>query len=598
MASARWRNILDKTVENVRASKKEVDLPREWLWFSSKEIVLLKHFSDPNVSLEFILDTHDLRQMFECRISLVTQCLTACLEPHLQFDEKLVPLHEIVCAWVAEGSLTKLNAHEVRKQTLLKIVDMCDTTLIAKALKLAGNRHVDASGEEHGLLPKLSDNASSSYVLLVACQNESYEIVRELVLSGYRLCTRRYTRQVTKTKSFKFRPLLIAPKKDATDRSAPEKDDDDVRDVFVLKNLTKPCYILSRYLMAAENNEYFRFLNGESDVNYCDCQKSQSCEWAMRDYYEHQADLHKCPRSLAYIPVATCNKHVECSDPVARCFSLSKHANGYAARVPECRTEYKEIARRCMDLPTQLLDHCQNMNEVKLLLGESAGATEYLRSTGYLSYPRLHLAIELNYKEFVAHKYCQQMLRDEWHGRVDWQGRSKWYKLLYVAVQVLLSPLHAWIYAFFRIGRDLGYMIHIHKSLAPPHRAAGPLLQTYIDFSYSRVTNFDVPLNRFITFSGFYAVFVALVFVATLQPDVDETGLLFTPCHVLLGLYGLGFFFKDAVTLMTRRSLRSFFKFWRIYDFLLYATLLVGLSVRLAVMVKPRDMVLFRTDIQ
>ena len=59
---------------------------------------------------------------------------------------------------------------------------------------------------------------------------------------------------------------------------------------------------------------------------------------------------HFCPAHPKYNPNMKCQDHMECSDPIFRCFDLAKLANEYADKVHEFREECNEIARQCRQL--------------------------------------------------------------------------------------------------------------------------------------------------------------------------------------------------------------------------------------------------------
>ena len=70
-------------------------------------------------------------------------------------------------------------------------------------------------------------------------------------------------------------------------------------------------------------------------------------------------------------------------------------------------------------------------------------------------YPRLRLAMEHNHKAFVGHMYCQQMLRQEWHGGVPWLGKGLKYKILYVIYLLVLTPFFIAHWSFTQVGKDI-----------------------------------------------------------------------------------------------------------------------------------------------
>ena len=163
---------------------------------------------------------------------------------------------------------------------------------------------------------------------------------------------------------------------------------------------------------------------------------------------------HFCPAHPKYNPNMKCQDHMECSDPIFRCFDLAKLANEYADKVHEFREECNEIARQCRQLSVQLLEQCVNIEEVQVLLKENAGSSKYFRNTEEMKYPRLKLAIEHNNKEFVGHVFCQQILRQQWHGDLLWQGTPLKFKIVHFLLQVLLAPLFVFSFFVAEIGKD------------------------------------------------------------------------------------------------------------------------------------------------
>ena len=126
-----------------------------------------------------------------------------------------------------------------------------------------------------------------------------------------------------------------------------------------------------------------------------------------------------------------------------------------ADHVPEYREEYEEIAEHCCNLSVQLLEQCNNTKEVQILLQESAGSSKYFRDSKEMKYPRLRLAIEHNHKEFVGHMFCQQILRQQWHGEILWQGKPLLFKFLHTLIAVVLAPLFVLSYFLVEFVRSL-----------------------------------------------------------------------------------------------------------------------------------------------
>ena len=55
--------------------------------------------------------------------------------------------------------------------------------------------------------------------------------------------------------------------------------------------------------------------------------------------------------------------------------------------------EYDEIKEQCKQLTANIMDHCNETNEVNLLLQHRSGEAKYFRFSDQMKYPLLHLAI-------------------------------------------------------------------------------------------------------------------------------------------------------------------------------------------------------------
>ena len=90
-----------------------------------------------------------------------------------------------------------------------------------------------------------------------------------------------------------------------------------------------------------------------------------------------------------------------------------------------------------------------------------AGSFEHILVKDDEKFPRLKIAFENNYKRFVAHCYCQQVLRREWNGSVEAYRAKKSFghRFAYFFIHLILSPFHALISFFLRVGRDLHFTI-------------------------------------------------------------------------------------------------------------------------------------------
>ena len=153
---------------------------------------------------------------------------------------------------------------------------------------------------------------------------------------------------------------------------------------------------------------------------------------------QKQEDFHFCPAHPKFMPSNFCRQHIECNDPIYVCFDLAKLCSDFGHRAPEYGEELKNMANDVINLSVNVLQQSSNTEEVEILLSEKVGLTKYMRFVDFdveggqmmiFKYPRLILAAELNYKEFVSHMHCQQILRQNWYLGSDWESRSLIYKV-------------------------------------------------------------------------------------------------------------------------------------------------------------------------
>ena len=100
---------------------------------------------------------------------------------------------------------------------------------------------------------------------------------------------------------------------------------DVVNDLHLLRLMAKPSYILSCYNSVAEKC----FMDNNQRLhNSCNCsQNEDSVDAASKHYYYVRRDeVHYCPAHPQFFPSMTCQEHLECNDPIFRCFDLAKLA--------------------------------------------------------------------------------------------------------------------------------------------------------------------------------------------------------------------------------------------------------------------------------
>ncbi len=302
-----------------------------------------------------------------------------------------------------------------------------------------------------------------------------------------------------------------------------------------------------------------------------------------------EESFHFCPDNDKFRPNPDCRRHMECNDPIYRCFDLARFASEASKAKPEFRTEYRRVADACRDLAVEVLKQCAGAEEIDSVFQEKSASIKYFRQrTPFMKYPRLRLAVEHSHKEFVGHVYCQQLVRQEINGSVPWQGKNLLYKLSHLLLQVLLAPLYIASAIFVQTGRSFQL---IRGGPLPTVESGGNSLQRlyfrYLRYCDGALINLDAPINKFLTMLGYYIIYLALVAVTSLRIlSVQLSAEKAFPWyqHVLI-LYTVSMLFQDAYHYSVLKSIGHFFNYWRFFDLMQHVFLFTSLMLRL-VMVK------------
>ncbi len=166
--------------------------------------------------------------------------------------------------------------------------------------------------------------------------------------------------------------------------------------------------------------------------------------------------FHHCPASSKYVPNQDCSQHLECNDPLYRCFDLAKLARKGSKYLPQYRSEFDAIGRRCQEFSAEILSKCDDADQVKTIMEEQYGSMKYFGPQSHsIQSPRLRVAITDNHKDFVSQVQSQHFLTREWYIGTAWQTKMLPYKLCYFAVQTLLTPWHILVAMVIYAGRDM-----------------------------------------------------------------------------------------------------------------------------------------------
>ena len=262
----------------------------------------------------------------------------------------------------------------------------------------------------------------------------------------------------------------------------------------------------------------------------------------------------------------------------------------YASRNPVEREECKEIIQKFKDMSFQLLDQCNSTDEVQVILEDHTGTSKFFRYAQDMVLPILQMAIEHNHKEFVGHSLCQQVFRHFYHQSIPWHGKSLRLKILHMFLQILLAPILVAMTLFVWIGKDVSSKYDIDekdpslygfkKSTDEDVSLTRKFFNKTLDQLTHKQLSLNVPLNRFLIFTGYYFIFVILIVGAILEKAIGGSNLCFGSFHRLLTIYVISMLWADLNSLRNARSVKTFVRFWRVYDLVLHITLAFALMFR------------------
>lgn len=205
--------------------------------------------------------------------------------------------------------------------------------------------------------------------------------------------------------------------------------------------------------------------------------------------------------------------------------------------------------------------------------------------------PRLHLAIEHNHKEFVGHALCQQVFRHFYEQNVPWHGKSLSFKFFHSLLQILMAPILVGMSLFALIGKEVSSRYGIDenepslygfkKSYEEDMSWTRSFFNKTIDYFTLTQLSLNVPLNRFLIFTGYYIIFVGILVGAMVEKTVHRNQFCFDEYHILLTFFVISMIWQDLSLLINVRTFKTYFKLWRVYDLIMHMAFVFAFIFRL-----------------
>ncbi|XP_073942520.1 short transient receptor potential channel 4-like isoform X2 [Choristoneura fumiferana] len=219
------------------------------------------------------------------------------------------------------------------------------------------------------------------------------------------------------------------------------------------------------------------------------------------------------------------------SDPILAGFRLTKELAANAAAYRQLSVAYSKLSEEVSAFAVDLIGCCRTSGEVEVILKQTCN-----QDRRHFKLPRLLMAVDYKQKEFVAHPSTQMVLESYWLGDwFSWKSKSLLTKGFIITSRVFITPL-----------------ILFMCVVAPRHRL---------------VSHFQIPLNKLITHSAAYFVFLALVFYISNQDKTrQKRGPPNTGAEAPVILYVCGYVWSAVRMCVTQGPRRYFSESWNIFD--------------------------------
>ena len=128
-------------------------------------------------------------------------------------------------------------------------------------------------------------------------------------------------------------------------------------------------------------------------------------------------------------------------DPVYQALRIINKCSEIAGRRLSLINKIEEISDLLKNFVIRMLDLCESSEEIRVFLNKDDNLGS-ISLKGTMRLPRINQAMQLNFKEFVNHDYCQQMARANFYQMTSFKNRKDGSLVLmwHIFVQVLKTP--------------------------------------------------------------------------------------------------------------------------------------------------------------
>ena len=284
----------------------------------------------------------------------LASCLTASLDGKAQqLGEKFEALFAVAVRDVlaADADRGGRRTEEVFERLFALAVDRESPDVLEELLQLA---HGPQADRPEPLLRR--DPLPNSKILARACGRDSYALIKLLVDRGHRLkpyemgdrdADRKRVGEKRRSRAKSFVRLIL--NRVELDEADTFEANDEMRNLRIMDLAVRPSYISACYSSLAEKYDW------EEPID-CECRarrgnygnvgpKSRSGGLASLSHEVVEEGFHHCPAHKSFRADVLCSHHLECNDPVTRCFLLAKKCSQLAEESYNYAHEYREEGR-------------------------------------------------------------------------------------------------------------------------------------------------------------------------------------------------------------------------------------------------------------
>ena len=191
----RWQSLVHRAVSYERKANRIGS--HAWKQFKEDEIDVLLQLEDSDIKIETILKDDDFLKVIQNSSSkFIEQCLwTSMGTDRKWFEDQFLPLYNLLETWIIDGIIITKTRHELLEAVLLHLIESEDVNCMQLLLSNTSHHnhqetHVSAtSSSSDDKIAKAKTKyfkKNNSIVLMRACERSNFDIVRLLILAGYR----------------------------------------------------------------------------------------------------------------------------------------------------------------------------------------------------------------------------------------------------------------------------------------------------------------------------------------------------------------------------------------------------------------------------